>query len=303
MLESSPGKLTRRTFLQGTSLLIAGTAGTVWPGCALLQGNGKQVKGPLRIGLVTDVHYADKQTRGTRNYRNSLDKLSSAVAHFNKMKVDFVVELGDFIDAADSASEEMKNLQRIESVYRQARCPRHHVLGNHCVEKLSKETFLAQCEQARSYYSFDVRGFHFIILDACFRKDGEPYGNNGFDWTDTCIPPAELEWLKADLEATRYSTVVFVHQRLYVDNNHGIANRAEVRKLFEASGKVRMVFQGHSHVDELNQINGIDYRTLAAMAEGPADNNAYAVLTLNENGSTELICLGQRQIRKSGSVR
>ena len=38
---------------------------------------------------------------------------------------------------------------------------------------------------------FDRGGFHFVVLDACFRSDGVPYGRKNFKWTDTKIPPAE----------------------------------------------------------------------------------------------------------------
>jgi len=246
----------------------------------------------LRIGLVTDVHYAEKESAGNRQYRGSLARLSSAVAHFNELKADFVVELGDFIDAAPSADQELVWLKRIESVYVQARCPRHHVLGNHCVQTLTKEQFLSKCGANRSYYSFDVGGFHFVILDACFRQDGQPYGNKNSEWTDSNIPPKELEWLGADLKATSRPTVVFVHQRLDVDSQYGVKQRIDVRKILEASGKVLAVFQGHNHLNDLKEINGIRYCTLTAMVEG--EDNAHGLLTLHENGSIRLDGYGRQ---------
>ena len=33
----------------------------------------------LRIGVITDCHYADKDMRGTREYRDTLKKMSQAV--------------------------------------------------------------------------------------------------------------------------------------------------------------------------------------------------------------------------------
>lgn len=247
----------------------------------------------MRIGLVADVHYADKESHGTRRYRDSAAKLSSAIAHFNELRTDFVVELGDFIDAGKSADEELSYLQRIEAIYAQAHCWRHHVLGNHCVYGLTKEQFLSQCGAMRSYYSFDVRGFHFMVLDACFRKDGQPYGNRNSEWTDANIPRTELEWLEADLAATRRPTVVFVHQRLDVDNHYGVKQRAEVRKQLEASGQVLAVFQGHHHLNDLKEINGIHYCTLAAMVEG--ESNAYGLMTLYENGAVRLDGYGRQE--------
>lgn len=249
----------------------------------------------MQIGLVADVHYADKEPAGERHYRDSLARLSSAIAHFNESKVDFVVELGDFIDAAPSANEELDYLRRIESVYAQARCPRFHVLGNHCVSTLTKRQFLAECGPPGPACSFDFGGFHFVILDACFRENGEPYGNGNSVWTDSNIPPGELAWLTTELTETHHPTVVFVHQRLDVDDHYGVRQRIEVRRRLEASGKVRAVFQGHNHKNDFTTINGIRYCTLPAMVEG--DGNAYALLTLGASGAMRIDGCGRQESR------
>ncbi len=296
--KASAARLTRREVLRRTSLLAAGASLTL-PGCSEL--HTPQSRSPLRIGLATDVHYADKPAAGTRDYRESLDKLSSAVARFNEAKTDFVVELGDFIDDAPTAEEELGYLQRIESVFAQACCPRYHVLGNHCVYSLTKEQCLAVFNASRSYYSFDRAGFHFIILDACFRQDGEPYGNRNFKWTDSDIPPAQIEWLTADLRTTSHPTVVFVHQRLDVQNDYGIKSQAQVRQCLETSGKVLAVFQGHYHRNDLKEINGIHYCTLAAMVE--RDGNAYSLMTLHPNGSIHLEGYDQQSSEELASLR
>ena len=61
----------------------------------------------LHVGLVTDLHYADKPPAGSRHYRETLDKLAEAAEQFGKHKPAFLVELGDFIDAADSVDAEL----------------------------------------------------------------------------------------------------------------------------------------------------------------------------------------------------
>lgn len=69
--------------------------------------------------------------------------------------------------------------------------------------------------QKKPHYSFDVGGFHFVVLDACFNSDGQAYGRNNFKWTDANIPEKHVDWLRADLKATTGKTIVFAHQRLY----------------------------------------------------------------------------------------
>lgn len=277
-------RLGRRAFLQNGTLLLAATA-TV-DRTLLFAEDGKNV---LRVGLVTDLHHADKPSAGTRHYRETLGKLTEAATQFEKDKVSFVVELGDLIDAADSVETEQRYLRTINREFSAISKDRHYVLGNHCVDTLTKAEFLEGVEQKQSYYSFDRGDFHFVVLDACFRKDGEPYGRKNSKWNDANIPAAEVDWLQADLSATSKKTVVFAHQRLDVSNDHGVKNCPEVRKLFEESGKVLAVFQGHSHQNDLKDIGGIHYCTLVAMVEGSgAENNGYSVMEVAPAGTIRL---------------
>lgn|GEM_PF-4143991 len=56
----------------------------------------------LRVGLITDLHHADKPSAGNRHYRESVGKLLEASKQFKSEKIDFVVELGDLVDRAES---------------------------------------------------------------------------------------------------------------------------------------------------------------------------------------------------------
>ena len=243
----------------------------------------------LKIGLITDLHHADKPPAGSRHYRETLGKFSEASAKFVAEQPDFVVELGDLIDAADTVETELRYLKMINGEFSRVSKDRHYVLGNHCVDTLTKAEFLGTVEQSKSYYSFDRNGFHFVVLDSCFRGDGQPYERKNFKWTDTNVPPVELEWLKADLDQTDNSVIVFAHQRLDVSNHHGVKNGAAVREILESSGKVLAVFQGHSHQNDLKQIGDIHYCTLVAMIEGSGEENSgYSLLNVSTDGTLTL---------------
>ncbi|MAV36946.1 MAG: alkaline phosphatase [Planctomycetaceae bacterium] len=272
--------LRRRAFLyRGGLCLLTGTA--PWQRAARLMAEDT-VTPRLRLGLITDLHYADKAPSGSRHYRQTIDKLTEAAGRFAVDKPQFVVELGDLIDAADSVAVEQRYLKRIQREFSQLACPRHCVLGNHCVDTLTKREFLDGVSQPKSFYAFDAAGYHFIVLDACFRSDGRPYQRRNFDWTDPNIPPHEVEWLQADLAATGHKTIVFAHQRLDPAGNHSVKNAAQVRRVLEASGKVLAVFQGHSHENHHALINGIHYCTLVGMVEGSGQkNNGYATVDLH----------------------
>jgi len=246
--------------------------------------------GPVvRVGMMTDLHHADKDAAGSRFYRETLGKLDEAAEYFQSDRPDVLVELGDLIDAADSVETELRYLSTINRPFSAIATDRHYVLGNHCVDTLTKEEFLAGVQRERSYYSFDRSGVHFIVLDSCFRSDGVPYGRRNFVWTDPNIPPEELEWLKADLQSNRNPVVVFAHQRLDVSDNHGVKNAAAVRSILETGGNVSVVFQGHSHKNDLRSIGGIFYCTLVAMIEGSGkENSGYSMLEVSRDGSIKL---------------
>ncbi len=277
-------KTTRRAFLQSGSLFLL-AASLEGSRAARLLSDEPARKPSVRIGLVTDLHYADKAPAGSRHYRETLAKLSEAARQFEKDKPDHVIELGDFIDSADSVEAEKGYLKRIHKDFAALPGEKHYVLGNHCVDVLTKEEFLEGVGQKASYGSFDAGGFHFVLLDACFRSDGKPYGRKNSLWTDANIPGDQIEWLKADLKQSQGKAIVFVHQRLDVVNNHGVKNAPDVRKVLEDSGKVLAVFQGHSHKNDLKDINGIHYCVHRAMVEGSGpENNGYSTVDLFTDG-------------------
>ena len=276
-------QLGRRAFIKNGVLVLAAAASH--PASVFAD----TPKSALKIGLVTDLHYADKGASVTRHYRETPAKLAEAAEELARHKPSFLVELGDFIDAADSVKTELGYLKRIHRDFSAICKHRHHVLGNHCVYTLKKQEFLEIVQQKKSYYSFDSGRFHFIVLDSCFRSDGEPYGRKNFVWTDPNIPAAELEWLKADLKATSKHTVVFAHQRLDVSSVYGVKNAPAVRKILEESKQVLAVFQGHSHENDHKEIGGIHYCTLVAMIEGTgAAHNGSSVMSLSQDGTIHI---------------
>jgi alkaline phosphatase len=281
--QEAPICLGRRALLKNGALVL--TAAAVGPSSLL----ANQTQQTMNIGLVTDLHYANKPPAGSRHYRETLDKLAEAGKQFSKDAPAFIVELGDFVDAADSVAAELGYLKRINKEFSSLCKHRHYVLGNHCVHTLTKQEFLDGVEQPEAYYGFDAGEFHFVVLDSCYRSDGTPYGRKNFEWTDPNLPSAELEWLKADLQQTSKRTIVFVHQRLDVSNHYGVKNGAEVRRVLEESGNVLAVFQGHSHQNDYKDIAGIHYCTLVAMVEGSGpQNNGYTVMNLTNDGTIRI---------------
>jgi alkaline phosphatase len=299
----------RRAFLARGALVLAGLATARWPangGLAadMLQGRSS-ARPVVRFGLLTDVHYADKATAGTRVYRDSLAKMQVAVRAFNETAgqdaagLAFAATLGDMVDSPgpavtdETVATELGYLKTIEAEWAKARTERHYVLGNHCVDTLTKAEFFANTAARPAPYSFDVpfRGvagaLHVIVLDACFTAEGAPYGRKNFDWRDTNIPESQIEWLAGDLAATPNPVVLLTHQRLDGSGDLHVKNAARVRAVIERSAdRVVTVFQGHSHENFLGTVNGVSYTVLRAMVEQPgAANNAFALVELFADAS------------------
>lgn len=243
----------------------------------------------VRFGVVTDVHYADKPSSGSRQYTQSLDKLSEAVELMNEQKVDFLIELGDFKDMAAQPEEKttLQFLETVERVFRQFRGPTYHVLGNHDTDSISKTQFLSKVHNtgfstALNYYSFNAGPLHFVVLDANYSHEGVSYDHGNIDWKDCHIPEEQLKWLEDDLQRNLKPTIVFVHQNLDGSKAYRPDNAEKVRRILERSGQVPIVFQGHDHKGNFNVLNGIYYYTLKGMIEGSGpENNSYIIVEVD----------------------
>ena len=283
--------ITRRVFLKSSVASLAGLS--VLPlSCALNNASSTKLC-RVRFGIVTDCHYADADTLGTRFYRESLDKLNECVKLMNAERIDFLIELGDIKDENKLPVEQrtLSYLQAIEKVFQGFDGPTYHVLGNHDVDSISKIQFLTHVENTNiesghSYYSFHLNSLRCVVLDANYRADGTDYDHGNFDWTDANIPSEELDWLRQDLAAAPGPVIVFIHQLLDGTGSVYVNNAADVRQILQASGKVFAVFQGHHHSGSYSNIAGIHYYTLKALVEGSGpENNSYAIAEVYPDGS------------------
>ena len=252
---------------------------------------------PLRFGLMTDMHYADRERSGTRYYRDSMAKIEEAVEEFRRAKVDFLIELGDMKDTT-AASEPVPTLRFLDDAERALNRfggPVYHVLGNHDMDCLTKEEFLAHTRNAgrargKAYYSFSEGGVRCIVLDANFNEDRTPYARGNFDWRKAYIPKEQIEWLNKELtKHSKEPTLVFLHQMLDsfsdVSKDLCVGNAEEVVAVLEQHKQVLAVFQGHHHPGHYSFRRGIHYLTLQGMIEQAAPTSAYAIVEVEADGT------------------
>jgi alkaline phosphatase len=277
-------KFSRRSFFQ-----LTGTAATGLFLSAEISAQTPE-KPLVRFGLVSDLHYADRQPKGTRFFKDSLEKLTEAIDLMNREQVDFVIELGDFKDQDIPPNEEstIKFLNNIEAIFRHFNGAKYHVLGNHDMDSISKKQFLEFIENTgippeNGYYSFDINQLHFIVLDGNFTKEGKAYERGNFNWEDALVPYQEINWLKNDLKLNKLPVIVFIHQMLddRLSPQHAVSNAAEIRKVLENSGNVLCVFQGHVHREIYSLINQIHYYSVSGMVDGQfPESNSYSIVEI-----------------------
>ena len=184
--------------------------------------------------------------------------------------VDFSVELGDFCPPGQENGDDK---QRLMALLKTWPAPFYHVLGNHDMDRNTKQTVIDYLGMKAPHYSFDCGGVHFIMLDACFYEvNGTfcPYDRGNYiqappEAKVPVLPPSELQWLTENLAQASYPSVIFSHQSL-IESRTGIRNPEDFRAVIRnAPAGVLMAVCGHEHVDRLEERDGIYYLCLNSM--------------------------------------
>ncbi len=214
------------------------------------------------FGICADLH--------TEFIHDAPKRMEQFLKDCAKNNVDFCVNLGDFCPPGET---NYKHKNEILAMLNSSSIPFHHVLGNHDMDENSKSEVLEFMGVSAPHASFDVGGIHFVILDACHFKTDDGYasydhGNykTAFSENVPVLPPSELEWLKADLEAAKYPSVIFSHQSL-IESRTGIRNPEDFRRVIRsAPNKVIMAMCGHEHVDRVELFEGVWYVCVNSMS-------------------------------------
>jgi len=213
----------------------------------------------VRFAICADVHQDI--------IHDAPDRIGAFVEEARNEKVDFIIQLGDFCFPI----EENKPFLEIWNSFPGQK---YHILGNHDMDRSSKQEGMEFLGMENSYYSFDHGAFHFIVLDPNFFVEDNKYvdyeNGNYFAHAKTraTIPPIQVEWLKKDISQTEKFVVVFSHQRL--EGNSGVKNQQEIREILDDANlskqKVIACFSGHDHDNIHTEINGIHYIRINSMS-------------------------------------
>jgi 3',5'-cyclic AMP phosphodiesterase CpdA len=266
--------LNRRRFLG-----LAGAAGTVAlagsPAVALAAAPAPQ---DFDFLFFTDTHLQPE-----------LDAAKGCDMAFKRMradKVDFAVQGGDHIFDALAVPRErgLSLFEMYDKTQQDLSVKVYHTIGNHDLFGVYPASGMPPSDPlygkkffndhiGKTYYSFDHKGVHFIVLDSVFITPDRAYEGR--------IDDAQLAWLAGDLGAQTAATpiVVVTHVPLvtayenYADklpnppraNQMSVANTRAVYPLFHGRN-VLGVLQGHTHVNERVEWQGVPYITSGAVS-------------------------------------
>ncbi len=189
------------------------------------------------------------------------------------------------------------------AVYGRLVCKHYHVVGNHDFNGLAREAVLSKMKLNSAFYSFEVRGVRFIVLDMLdlsvqggWAKDSDAYrasdamlkeltarGKGNAQPYNGGVGQGQLACLDAELSAAhqkKQDVVVFGHLPLLpVTDPHIAWNAAAIRDVLERYGCVRAYIGGHNHAGGYAREQGIHYLTLSAMVDDPA-GRTWAMMSL-----------------------
>ena len=227
----------------------------------------------VKFGVIADVHMTLTP--------DVVERMAEFLEDCRKEDVDFIIHLGDFTwpPSRQLRCLDYSNGDKILSMFNGFEKPSYHVIGNHdCDYLLNKQELLNYWQSKNGeYYSFDMCGFHFVVLDCNFVKCegnlislGRDYyeyiQNGGKSGEQPYIPDEEIKWLEKDLAATPYPSVIFSHQRLSPGYDC-LKNGEELRKVIDsAPNKVLISLNGHEHIDEAEKFADTWYYNVNSMS-------------------------------------
>jgi Icc protein len=265
-------RMNRRRFLALTG--AAGLSPWVGPSLHGLSTAGSQ---DFTFLFITDTHLQPEL--------NAAQGCDQCFKKARTIKSDFVLQGGDHVfDAlAVNGSRATSVFDLYAKTEQDLGMKIHHTLGNHDCFGIVSSSGVAESDPlygkkmfearfGKTYYSFDHKGVHFIVLDSIGITSDRSYEGR--------VDAAQLDWLKSDLAGLAPSTpiIVAIHIPLvtafssYIPvpaaepKHHGLSviNAYEVIALLEGHN-VLGVLQGHTHVNERVVWKGIPYITGGAV--------------------------------------
>lgn len=239
-----------------TLFLISGTEKTF---------GSNHYKGKFKFAFFTDIHL----NKGDNNCFAGLEK---AIRNAKSTDADFILTGGDNVDV-DGLGKDTETAHELYSLYAKvvanAGIDYYAAIGNHdrfwgCEkdDPLYNEGLFEKYIN-KSYYSFDHKGWHFVVLNTA----------------NSVVDDEQKDWLAKDLKNVNPETpvVVTVHVpflSVYYPALKGkytsadtFSNFKEIWDMFKGKN-LKLVLQGHQHLYEEIKTLGVQFITAGAVSAG-----------------------------------
>ena len=187
-----------------------------------------------------------------------------AVREVNLLKPDFVMSVGDCIEGYITDTDDLTAMwNKFDAKVKKLDAPFYYCPGNHDVSNpvMQKMWIARYGAGGRTYYSFDYRGCHFVVLDTA-----TPMFMSDLLFTSDFMKE-QLAWLKKDLASAENAKHVFAFYHVPLPQT-GYGGWRELVKLFPA-GKTT-VFNGHFHQLSYSKPDGIPTYISAPPGRSPS---------------------------------
>ena len=205
-----------------------------------------------------------------------------AVRSINRLRPDFVVITGDFVNSTKDRSQ-IAEFKRITATI-DSKIPVYFTPGNHDIgnvaDSVSVSTYLKN--YGYDHFSFQHKKCQFIGFNSCLIKSKTPN-----------LEKAQYDWLKKTIAKSRKAAhiVLFCHHPFFINSfdepetysNIGVEERKKYLDLF-SDNKVEAIFSGHLHNNATPLYGKIQLVTTSALGRplGSAPSGLRIVKVFND---------------------
>ena len=233
----------------------------------------------ITFRVFGDLHYLDEipnwpEKRKLVEYADELlDKLIKNTNSNNEL--DFVINLGDLIQATSNKNKDVNNLKYILDKLKNIKVPVYNILGNHELKSVdSNKELLNIFGYDRSSYSYDYDNYHFLIVGTDIYKDDQEFKTQ-------YVSEKDLSWIREDLEKNKKKKIiVFCHFGIIDDQeimsnywaytaqgeNLMLRNRKELLEILSKYNIIGM-FCGHQHWTKIIPCHNYNCYMLGSLTE------------------------------------
>lgn len=240
-----------------------------------------------RLAIFADIHMRDGQVAPIT------DELNAVCDTLEARSFDHAFVLGDLIEDGDSKAVDEANVERIYHLFEERSFPITYLLGNHDVERLTRERLSELLNQERFHGVVETDRMPVIFLDSTKEQTAGARGELG---------TSQRNWL-ADVMSEHKRPLVFCHHPLgnfEISDNEWfkdyperafLSDRKETLDVIEENGPAHGTISGHIHQTGFTKFRGMAHVSISAFSKELPNiplTGTYAEVNLDDHVSVSV---------------